>query len=80
MKKLLLIAMIALSGCSAENTEEQNTNKCYPIISRGEDNRGNYIIINYSSFIQKRYKVANFMNWLDKTELCEPITLTEQPL
>ena len=81
MKKLLFILAIVLVSCSADETkqtvEEQN---CYSIISRGFDSRGNFIIINYSNFVQKRYSVSDYQDYINQSQLCEPINLTEQPL
>ena len=80
MKKLLLILAVVLVSCSAEDTTQTEQQDCYRILARGEDSRGDYIIINYQDFIQRRYKVDNYLDYLNKTEICEPINLTEQQL
>lgn len=81
MKKLLILSAFILFGCSTDKSEPQPQQQtCYPIISKGIDARGNYIIINYSNFAQKRYLVDDYRDYLNQTELCEPITLTQQPL
>ncbi len=82
MKKLLIISSFILFGCSTDKSETKQPQQqtCYHIISKGIDARGNYIIINYSNFAQKRYLVDDYTDYLNQTELCEPITLTQQPL
>lgn len=81
MKKLLIISAFILFGCSTDKSEPQTQQQtCYPIISKGVDARGSYIIINYSNFVQKRYLVDDYTDYINQNELCEPITLTQQPL
>lgn len=81
MKHLFIILSLALFSCSSDDTQkEQPQPTCYKIISRGLDSRGNYIIINYSSYGQKRYEVNNYLDYLGQNEICEPINLTEQAL
>lgn len=80
MKKLLIVLALGLFSCSSDSEEQQQAETCYNIITRGTDERGDFIIINYSNFVQKRYAVTNYQEWLNKTQLCEPITLTQQPL
>jgi|LakMenEpi03Aug12_release.lakeMendotaPanAssembly.Ray.scaffolds.fasta_scaffold571242_2 hypothetical protein len=81
MKKLLILLLFTLLGCSGQDTEQtQPDATCYDIIAKGYDERGNYIIINYANFNQKRYKVEDYYNYINQSQLCEPITLTQQPL
>ena len=81
MKKLFILLLFTLLGCSGQDIEQtQPDAMCYDIIGKGYDNRGNYIIINYSNFNQKRYKVEDYSNYINQSQLCEPITLTQQPL
>lgn len=82
MKTLLFILAFVLFSCSSDETTqpEQPQATCYDIVARGYDSRGDYIIIKYASFTNKRYAVSNYQDYLSQTELCEPITLTEQPL
>lgn len=81
MKKLFIVLALGLFSCSADKSEEpQQTETCYNIIARGYDSRGDYIIINYSSFNQKRYSVDNYLDYIGQAKICEPINLTEQPL
>ncbi|MFM2204568.1 MAG: hypothetical protein RLZZ605_1532 [Bacteroidota bacterium] len=80
MKKLFIILVLTLVSCSTDSEPQQTQSECYTIIARGIDARGNYIIINYGGFAQKRYSVENYLDWINQTKICEPITLTEQPL
>jgi len=81
MKKLFILFIFILNSCSSENTDAPKPeSKCYDILSRGYDNRGNYIIIKYSDFNNKRYSVSNYLDYLNTTQICEPINLTQQPL
>lgn len=81
MKKLLIVLAFGLFSCSSDSTEEPTpVATCYNILARGYDSRGNYIIINYQDFIQRRYKVDNYQDYIGQPQLCEPITLIEQPL
>ncbi len=50
------------------------------IVTRGYDERGNFIIIKYESFNNKRYKVNNYLDYVGKTEVCDLSNLIEQPL
>ncbi len=81
MKKLFIILALGLFSCQAEKQEEVKPElNCYNILARGTDSRGDYIIINYSDYNQKRYKVDNYLEYLNKSTICEPINLTQQPL
>jgi len=81
MKKLFIILALTLFSCSSDETTEQvQENKCYQIISKGFDSRGDFIIINYSSFEQKRYQVGDYLEYLNQSTICEPINLTQQAL
>ena len=81
MKKLLIVLAFGLFSCSSDSTESTPPEAtCYNIIARGYDERGDFIIINYASFVHKRYAVTNYLDYLNQTQLCEPITLIQQPL
>jgi hypothetical protein len=81
MKNLFIVLALGLFSCSSDGSgETQPDATCYDIIARGEDLRGDYIIIKYGNFNNKRYSVADFMEYLDQQKLCEPINLIEQPL
>jgi len=81
MKKLLLILAVVLVSCSAEDTTQtEQEQTCYTIVLRGYDNRGDYIIIKYANFINKRYSVGNYLDYMNTDKICEPINLTEQQL
>lgn len=81
MKKLFILFIFILNSCSTEKTEEPTPQTtCYNIIARGIDNRGNYIIIKYADYQNKRYSVSNYQDYINQSQLCEPINLTEQPL
>lgn len=82
MKKLFILAIVLLTvACSSENEKQtEQPQKCYTIISRGYDERGDFIIIKYANYTNKRYQVNNYLDWISQTELCEPINLTEQQL
>ncbi|MFM2204480.1 MAG: hypothetical protein RLZZ605_1444 [Bacteroidota bacterium] len=74
MKKLFIFLALGLAGCSTDSTTTKD--ECHYIITRGEDTRGKYLILDNN----KRYKVLNMSIYDNMTELCEPINLTEQPL
>ena len=81
MKKLLIVLALTLFSCSSDSEAIQEPDTtCYSIIARGVDERGNYIIINVSDFNQRRYLVPNYLDYIGQSQLCEPITLTQQPL
>ncbi len=82
MKKLLIVLVFGLFSCSADKSEETppQPKSCYNILTRGYDDRGDYIIIKYANFVQKRYSVTNYQDYIGQSQLCEPITLTEQNL
>jgi hypothetical protein len=81
MKKLFIVLAYTLFSCSSDsNTQPIPEATCYNIIAKGYDERGNYIIINYANFSQKRYQVADYLDYLNQSQLCEPITLTQQAL
>lgn len=80
MKKLLFILAVVLIGCSAEDKQPETQSTCYKIVARGFDERGDYIIVKYGNYNNKRYKVNNYLDYLNQTEICEPINLTEQTL
>jgi hypothetical protein len=83
MKKLFILFIIILNSCTANEdmqTPPQAEPTCYPILGRGYDERGHFIIVKISNFNNKRYQVTNYQDWLNKFKICEPITLTQQQL
>ena len=81
MKKLFIILALTVISCSTDKpTDATSQNNCYQIIAKGIDNRGDYIIIKYTTNTQRRYKVDNYLNYLQQSTICEPINLTQQPL
>lgn len=81
MKKLILLLAIFFISCSTDEIEQsQQAQECYQILSRGYDKRGNYIIIKYESFNNKRYQVDNYQDYIGKNKICDLSNLTEQPL
>lgn len=81
MKKILLLLVLFMVSCSSDEqptVEPEQT--CYRIIARGFDGRGDYIIVKYGNYDNKRFAVSNYMDYLNQTEICEPINLTEQQL
>jgi hypothetical protein len=82
MKKLLIVLVFFFFACSSDETDQnpnQNEN-CYPILSRGYDARGNFIIVKISDFNNKRYQVANYQDYIGVNEICDLSNLIEQPL
>jgi len=81
MRKLIILFIIILNSCSSDKAPEpQPSQTYYSIVARGEDNRGDYIIIKVANYTNKRYSVSNYQDYLNQSTLCEPITLIEQPL
>jgi hypothetical protein len=83
MKKLFILFIIILNSCTANEdmqTPQQAELTCYPILGRGYDERGHFIIVKISNFNNKRYQVENYQDWLNRFKICEPITLTQQQL
>lgn len=80
MKKLLLVLALVICSCSTDDATQNNDRNCYPIIGRGFDNRGDFIIIKYNETTNKRYSVNNYLDYLNQTQICEPINLQEQTL
>jgi len=82
MKKLLIVLAFFLFACSSDETETDpnQNNTCYPILSRGYDARGNFIIVKISNYNNKRYKVTNYMDYIGVNEICDLSNLIEQPL
>ncbi len=81
MKKIFILFILILNSCSSDSAEQTQPDlTCYNIIARGYDNRGNYIIIKYANFVNKRYLVDDYLNYINQTKICEPINLIEQEL
>jgi hypothetical protein len=80
MKKLLIVLAFGFFSCSSSDDSTPQPETCYNIIARGTTPNGDFIIIKYSNYVQKKYAVTNFLDYLNKTQLCEPITLTQIPL
>ena len=83
MKKLFILFIIIVNSCTANEdaqTLPQADSTCYPILGRGYDERGHFIIVKISNFNNKRYQVTNYQDWLNRFKICEPITLTQQQL
>lgn len=80
MKQILLILLFTLFSCSSEEIHEQQKSECYRILSRGYDNRGDFIIVKFSDFNNKRYKVNNYQDYIGKNQICDFTNLIEQPL
>lgn len=82
MKKLIfLFTLLFAFGCSPDEEKKVVQHQtCYNIIARGYDERGDYIIIKYESFNNKRYSVTNYQDYIGKTQICDLSNLIEQPL
>jgi len=83
MKKLLLLTLLFLTLPSCSNTDYNETipqGTCYPILTRGYDERGNFIIVKISNYNNRRYKVDDYQTYLGINEICEPINLTQETL
>jgi hypothetical protein len=83
MKKIILLLVLFMVSCTTDEVIQTPTNNeptCYPILSRGYDERGHFIIVKTSNFNNKRYQVTNYQDWLNRFIICEPITLTHQQL
>jgi len=81
MKKILLLIAILCLSCSSDDApiiESEPT--CYKILSRGSDNRGDFIIIKYQNYTNRRYEVNNYLDYVGRTQVCEPINLMQQEL
>ena len=82
MKRLILILVFALFSCSTDDVQDepQGSQTCYTILSRGYDDRGNFIIVQISNYNNKRYKVTNYQNYIGVNQICDLSNLIEQPL
>jgi hypothetical protein len=83
MKKIILLLVLFMVSCTTDEVIQiptKNEPTCYPILGRGYDERGHFIIVKISNFNNKRYQVTNYQEWLNKYEICEPITLTQEHL
>jgi len=81
MKKIFILLAFVLFSCSSEEQPALEVPlTCYNILARGTDQQGDFIIIKYSNYTQKKYSVSNYLDYLNLTKICEPINLTEQAL
>jgi hypothetical protein len=80
MKRLFLILLFALFSCSSDEITEPQQNECFTILSRGIDARGDFIIVKFSDFNNKRYKVNNYQDYININQICDFTNLIEQPL
>jgi hypothetical protein len=83
MKKIILLLFLFTVSCTTDEdmqTPQQADPTCYSILGRGYDERGHFIIVKISNFNNKRYQVTNYQEWLNRYEICEPITLTQEHL
>jgi hypothetical protein len=80
MKKMFLILLFALFSCSSDEITEPQQAECYTILSRGVDSRGDFIIVKFSDFNNKRYKVNNYQEYININQICDFTNLIEQPL
>ena len=81
MKKLIIILAIFFISCSTDEIEQSQPEQiCYTILAKGYDERGNFIIIKYESFNNRRYKVNNYLDYVGKNTICDLSNLTEQSL
>jgi hypothetical protein len=80
MKKIFIILLFALFSCSSDEITEPQQAECYAILSRGVDARGDFIIVKFSDFNNKRYKVNNYQEYININQICDFTNLIEQPL
>ena len=80
MKKLILFIAILFISCSTDEVivGQVVEQTCYPIVSRGFDNRGNFIIVQFGNFNNKRYKVDNYQDYINVNQICDLSNLIEQ--
>jgi len=78
MKNIFILLTFVLFSCSSEEQPTPEVSKtCYNILARGTDQQGDFIIIKYSNYTQKKYSVSNYLDYLNVTKICEPINLTQ---
>jgi len=78
MKKIFILLAFVLFSCSSEEQPAAEVSlTCYNILARGTDQEGDFIIIKYSNYTQKKYSVSNYLDYLNVTKICEPIKLTQ---
>jgi hypothetical protein len=82
MKNLFIALALIVLSCSSDDEPQAQPQEpiCYPILTRGTTPDGDYIIIKYSAYTQKKYAVSNYLDYLNQAKLCEPITLTQLEL
>jgi hypothetical protein len=68
-----------LTSCTKDEVQEKPIPKaiCYRIIAVGEDSRGDFIIIDRDSNIE-RYKVQNYMDYSPNSQICDISKLTKE--
>jgi len=78
MKNIFILLTFVLFSCSSEEQAISEVPKtCYNILARGTDQQGDFIIIKYSNYTQKKYSVSNYLDYLNTPTICEPINLTQ---
>ena len=80
MKRIILILLFTFISCSSDETIEPQQLECYSILSRGYDERGDFIIVKFSDFNTKRYQVNDYTNYIGQNQICDFTNLIEQPL
>jgi hypothetical protein len=80
MKKIFLILLFTLFSCSSDEITNTQQAECYTILGRGIDARGDFIIVKFSDFNKKRYKVNNYQEYININQICDFTNLIEQPL
>jgi len=78
MKNIFILLTFVFFSCSSEEQPASEVPlTCYNILARGTDQQGDFIIIKYSNYTQKKYSVSNYLDYLNLTKICEPINLTQ---
>lgn len=78
MKNIFILLAFVLFSCSSEEqTTTEVPKTCYNILARGTNQQGDFIIIKYSNYTQKKYSVSNYLDYLNVNNICEPINLTQ---
>ena len=78
MKNIFILLTFVFFSCSSEEQPTPEAPKtCYNILARGTHQQGDFIIIKYSNYTQKKYSVSNYLDYLNTPTICEPINLTQ---